>query len=154
MAQRFDDEDEDATRALSPGELPTRAITRAGASVAPSSDDAAATRAMGTGKAVGKMPHEKGAPDTADTAPQDIGAVQKGTFKISTLRKLLNRPPPGQEPLDNDKIRAAQKIVRNYVGSYLKSAGINIRESKQLVEKKELLSESMKNRWKTIAGIR
>lgn len=142
MAQRFSDEEE------------TRAITRAGGSSAPSSDDAAATRAMGTGKAVGKMPHEKGAPNTADTAPQDIGAVQKGTFKISTLRKLLGRPPSGQEPLDNDKIRAAQKIVRNYVGSYLKNAGVKIRESKQLVEKKELLSESMKNRWKTIAGIR
>lgn len=120
----------------------------------------------------------------------ELSKPELGTFKISDLRTMLRKgheehgevqqvrdPASGkvvgdrripEKPIPDDQIRAAQEIVRQYLGAYLKDTGIKLRESqitKIAVEfisdfnknrghqKSAVLTEGLQLRWKKLAGI-
>ena len=109
------------------------------------------TTVMGTGTAVGEMPHEKGVEGTADAAQKGLADAEEGTFKVSAVKSVLGNPPEGEQPLDPAQLKAVNKLIVGYVQQYLTAAGLgkSIRESKI-----NLIEESVKKRWKVLSGIR
>jgi hypothetical protein len=72
---------------------------------------------------------------------------------MQSARRVLENPPEGEKPLSQAQIRNFMVAIKKYLALYAKDFSFGLRESKKEV-KKELISESLRDRWKLLSGIR
>ena len=116
-----------------------------------------------------KPPPDVEPPTEEPEAPEEVGpeipeaTSEKGIFKISDLRKIMELP--GKPPVPPEKIRPAQKAIAAYLRPTLEKAGIKLRErqlsdiSIDFIEhvndrQINIINESVKSRWQLLAGIK
>jgi hypothetical protein len=77
----------------------------------------------------------------------------KFIIDMQSARRVLENPPEGEDPLSQAQIRSFMLSIKKYLALYAKDFRFQLRESKKEV-KKELISESLRDRWKSLSGIR